>query len=61
MIESELMFLKEHNLLIYLKAILILNVLNSSDKSNENNEDSDSSVSLSDKKKENEVTDQNFY
>ena len=61
MIESELMFLKEHNLLMYLKAILILNTLNSSDKSDENNEDSDSSVSLSDEEEKNEVTDQSFH
>ena len=60
-IESELMFLKEHNLLMYLKAILISNVFNSSDESDKNDEDSDSSVSLSDKEEKNEVTDQNFH
>ena len=60
-IESELMFSKEHNLLMYLKAILILNVLNSSDESDKNDEDSDSSVSLSDKKEKNEVADQSFH
>ena len=61
MIEPELMFSKEHNLLMYPKAILTSNALNSPDESDEDDEDSDSSVSLSDEEGKDEVTDQGFH
>ena len=60
-IGPELVFSKEHNLLMYPKAILTSNAPNSPDESDEDDEDSDSSVSLSDEEGEDEVAGQGFH